>query len=460
MSLHTIQLTPRWQPAPPVDESRSTGRLWLAIAVVGIGLMLAYSDPNLLKIDAWDGGIYAVDEQVDMLATGSWTTKVAVLSLGIFGVYLTFCRSGWHRDWNAPILLTAIALMGWGALSIFWSSEPDLTMRRYIALLCICAAGVGLTRQLTPRELVHFVVGLTCLWIGVGLASELAVGKFRPWESGYRFSGLVHPNTQGVYGALLLLGALAELSLTPRYRTLWLTLAALAICVLIVSKSRTATVSLIAALSVLCVLKPDRKRIMAAMAAGALFCAVLVVGQFASADSDELFEGLASMGREDASEGLTGRVPLWNELTYFIGERPILGYGYGAFWNVERTDFISGVLYWTVPSAHSAYFEAMLDLGLCGVLLLVLLLLMVIGSAANLFRQIGTPATGFLLALVVFLAIGSFTESELVQASVICLLGSCGVLQIAGRIVTEPNAVKLDPVGTWVGNLRTAGRAY
>jgi exopolysaccharide production protein ExoQ len=459
MNLHTIQHVPRLQPEYS-DEARSTGRLWLAIAVVGIGLMVAYSDPNLLTIDDWDGGIYHVDEAVGKLESGSTTTKLAVLSLGFFGVYFTFCRGGWSRSWNNALILTALALIGWAGLSLTWSTEPSLTARRYISLLCICAAGVGLTRQLTPRELVHLVVAVTCLWIGVGLAAELATGKLRPWEPEYRFSGMLHPNRQGLYGALLVLGALAELSLTPRYRRLWILLGLVGMGVLFISKSRTSAGALIAVLFLLCVLKPDRKRIMGAIAAGTALCLAIAVGQFLGSQSDDLLEGLVSMGRSDDTEALTGRLPLWTELTYFVADRPILGHGYGAFWTTERTEYISGILFWAVPSAHSAYFEAMLDMGVIGLVLLVLLLLQAIVRSASTYRHTGTAASGFLFALIVILTIGSFTESELMQGSVICLLGICAVLQIGGQDLTESVAVEREQLTVWGNGITTSGRAY
>ncbi len=45
--------------------------------------------------------------------------------------------------------------------------------------------------------------------------------------------------------------------------------------------------------------------------------------------------GIAKMGREEEVSTLTGRLPLWEVIIEFIEKRPLFGYGYLAFWDVN-----------------------------------------------------------------------------------------------------------------------------
>jgi hypothetical protein len=65
---------------------------------------------------------------------------------------------------------------------------------------------------------------------------------------------------------------------------------------------------------------------------------------------------------------LTGRTRLWDILLPVIGNRPILGYGYDAFWAGMKPEVLSvwieaGRL---VPVADNGYFDLCLSLGIVG----------------------------------------------------------------------------------------------
>jgi exopolysaccharide production protein ExoQ len=74
---------------------------------------------------------------------------------------------------------------------------------------------------------------------------------------------------------------------------------------------------------------------------------------------------------------LTGRTMIWDESWKFIKERPILGYGYGAFWNEASGPMaiLQQAIGWPAPNAHNGYVDLWLQLGLLGICLFAAALL-------------------------------------------------------------------------------------
>jgi exopolysaccharide production protein ExoQ len=104
---------------------------------------------------------------------------------------------------------------------------------------------------------------------------------------------------------------------------------------------------------------------------------------FVLAFPDLLFQAL---GR-DAT--LTGRTRLWDILLPVIAKRPILGYGYDAFWAGIKPDVISvwieaGRL---VPVADNGYIDLCLSLGLAGVCLFLYVFARAFGRAMQYVRS-------------------------------------------------------------------------
>ena len=65
---------------------------------------------------------------------------------------------------------------------------------------------------------------------------------------------------------------------------------------------------------------------------------------------------------------LTGRTELWYFVNIFISQRPLLGWGFGAFWcqEIRRLNEISRNLGWSIPQAHNGLLELLLEVGAIG----------------------------------------------------------------------------------------------
>jgi O-antigen ligase len=79
----------------------------------------------------------------------------------------------------------------------------------------------------------------------------------------------------------------------------------------------------------------------------------------------------SSTGRDSS---LTGRVPLWQELIRIGSQRPILGSGYGSFWSSNAVYDLWEKVNWTPVSSHNGYIDIFMNLGLVGLLTLIIFL--------------------------------------------------------------------------------------
>lgn len=76
-------------------------------------------------------------------------------------------------------------------------------------------------------------------------------------------------------------------------------------------------------------------------------------------------------------EDLSGRIPLWIESINYISLKPYLGYGYEAFWSedsYEGNQVRLAVGWLTAPHSHNGYIEVILQIGLIGFAILILII--------------------------------------------------------------------------------------
>ena len=73
---------------------------------------------------------------------------------------------------------------------------------------------------------------------------------------------------------------------------------------------------------------------------------------------------------------LTGRTEIWAAVIPDIWQRPLVGWGYAAFWTTDNSAAweISNALHWWVPQAHNGVLEILLSAGLVGAIVYVSLL--------------------------------------------------------------------------------------
>ena len=124
------------------------------------------------------------------------------------------------------------------------------------------------------------------------------------------------------------------------------------------------------------------------------------------------------LGRaEETGSSLTGRLPLWEDLSVYLSQNPIKGYGFGAFWTPKHIYEIAVSQQWVISEAHSSYLDTALQLGIIGMVLFAAIGIGTFLFAAFLSRVTQDPAYLFLVGGVFFCLVRGFTESGLTGAS-------------------------------------------
>ena len=359
------------------------------------------------------------EDLISATTEGTPVRRVAFLSLGLFAVVSLARRRAWATPFivNGALGWLLIVFVSWTFLSLIWAEDPAQTSIRLVAFGIFCLGATAIARRFSLREIILWTCFSTALFLVIGVAAELFSGRFRPLASGYRFSGTLHPNIQGINCALLALSALAAATTERRGKKLYWSCAILGFCFLILTASRTAfAATLVAIVVYLASVCSKRAKIAMGYALSVALCLVMLVLV------SGLFPGLKGAVR--CSEGATRMTPpsmggprSGDEVGRFVGRHPILGYGYGSFWTPTRMSVISDDMNFGVPNSHLAYLDYLLTIGAVGLVTYVLLLIAGISRAFRFHRHSRNSAFAFCAAFLVFCALDGMLESATMQTS-------------------------------------------
>jgi exopolysaccharide production protein ExoQ len=266
---------------------------------------------------------------------------------------------------NPLVVATAVLVLA----SVLWSFDPMLSLRRAGSY----SLGVLLALYLVERAPADEIVRLLALSTTLPAIASVIYAVLAP-DLAYMQSPEVEGNLRGVYAHknqiahVMAIGFVLQvyLALTTKRWLRHLALAALHAFLVVKAHSASATVSLALFVPLLALYRIGRFNRQIAtlmMLAGAGLVAVL--GIVAIEQPEELF---AVLGRDPT---LTGRTALWSRVLDAIAERPFLGWGYTAFWEVDN-DLVLRIwsqIGWNPPNAHNGFLEIALDFGVPGLLL-------------------------------------------------------------------------------------------
>jgi O-antigen ligase len=427
MSMSTDIVQPNVADVLRTDFECSASSMFVAFAILLVTIVyicpfettwhvpLTYADPeNAEHVEAGASG-------------GSLARQIAMASLGLFGLVAAFANGGKRLRVSGILGFLCAAYICWCAISWLWADDIAMSFRRWVAFMCEVAAAVAIAKRVTMRQFVWIVFGCTLGWLGIGLLSEVSQGLFRPWESGYRFAGVFHPNSMGVSLAMLVLASLYLAAGSGQKRGLLLAVAVAGIAFLILTRSRTSLATMLVSLAVLRFYTafPARKLLYTGLGIAAATLIFIAINSGAFTPSEDS----VALGREDSQLlTLTERLPLWQELINdYAPDRPLLGYGYGAFWSPQHIAALDRSQGWAIPNAHSSYIDLVLNLGFIGAALCVAV--MFLGTVTALRRETCSPneGYGFAAVIVIFALIGGLTETYVGDTWFLSLFGICGL---------------------------------
>lgn len=309
-----------------------------------------------------------------------------------------------------------LALLALALVSVFWSVLPSRTLTRGLQLICTTWFGAYLARRYDTRDQVLLfghtlaVAGL-CTLVSVVVLPELGImqGEFEgAWRGAFS-----HKNSLGRIAFLGCVLFPIVLSLGTHRRLGWAGMTA-SVAFLVLSTSRSAVVGILA-LGVLIPLYRsigNRSRIRMLYTAVALF-APIALGVWAYLHVEDV---LALLGRNLT---LSGRSSLWVVVIAFIAAKPLLGYGYSAFWQGFSGDsgFISLSLRWDIAHAHNGLLDLALDTGLVGVALFAVSFVRTFRDALRMRMTVASPVTLWPLLALSFIALTNITEATLLRVN-------------------------------------------
>ena len=315
---------------------------------------------------------------------------------------------GWTAILALPIrrqIITRLISVPWwtalyllAAMSITWSVMPTATFRYSIYLWAYMLGGVICSIYLDTEETIQTIGNTLCA------TALLSI----PAQYHYPQDGIA-PGWTGLYGEKNHLGigmTIAIIALIlPRTKWNLIRIGKIALCVgiLFLSQSGTAVVcALLCCTLLLCLRAPQRlRRLVLALASGTVAIAFTLI--------PNLLDRLLAVGGKDPT--LTGRDVIWWFTIQQWARKPILGWGFSAFWTSQDA-LIQQHLGWNPSYSHNGFLETALTLGIVGEVLILTLLLGSIVLAVRVFRNHSELAGAWLLLSLAILILHNITEVD------------------------------------------------
>jgi len=339
------------------------------------------------------------------------------------------------RNWALVILV------GLAPLSLFWSDARLLTFLKSGSLIGTALISLYLVRQFSTRRIL--VLGGWAL--GIAWAATIV---FVVWIPKY---GLGTDEFQGdwlgVYGqknnlgstmatAFLMFFLLSQF--TPGRKLRYLSLSFLALVEVYLSDSTTSLV--------ICLLLPAifwMTRICVVPSKYLTWrrvAVLLLLGSIALTTACNFEQLTTGIGKDPT---LTGRTALWLLVLGAIAEKPMLGYGYEAFWRVDQTsaDEIWARIGQDLFYSHNGWLEVWLGLGIGAVVLITSILGLTFYRALGLLRQRFCLETAWYWMFLCYLVLSNLTEASLMRSNTLAwILFLCVLQQVAQS--KNPGSIK------------------
>lgn len=319
-----------------------------------------------------------------------------------------------------------LALPIFAALSAFWSSDPDISLRYGAQFVFTAFLGVFLAARLSPENLVRVL-----FWSGlIFLIGCLLYPRLGPSAQGVVLIGLAgSKNSIGFFMQTHLLAA--SYVLIAAHTMSWerlLALVSLPASFFLLYQSNATTPLLIAAaglpllIAALVLRRATRSGRLAALVSLAVLASpFFVVGDEISRWIEDFT--ITALGKDPT---LTGRTLLWEKAQEMIALRPWFGHGFSALWLGESAEAV-GLRSWTGMADargfnfHNSFLQVAADLGWVGLSIFVATLGFVGARWLSAFVTIDEPARIFFLVLLATLAarlptevlLGAFNPSSL-----------------------------------------------
>jgi exopolysaccharide production protein ExoQ len=391
--------------------------LWLEYSALFLVLSLAIPLSPLWTINKLD-----LTKQLDLVNEGNLFRQTILLLLGSFSLLFLYVNKYRKTKLEGLLGWQIKAYMMLAVLSISWADDIFITSKRVIAFILLSISILAIAKYYTTKEIIIFMLFSCVATLLLGFIAEIALGTFNPFFPEHRFSGVFHANSQGQNCAVLLIISIMLIKEKKNIHLGYITISIIAFAFLILTKSRAAVLSgiLTSLIGIFYYYKKALKG--AAIVAYLMLLVILIVIIVYGVDVVMTFEtksiDLVTLGRqrEEASWTFQDRRYLWRENAKFFLLKPVLGYGYGGFWNSNHIAVVSASIgRGFVANSHSTYFDMLLSLGIIGTLLFISILINATKKAIRIYKKYKNSEYIISAVLIIWLIIHSIFESLTVQ---------------------------------------------
>jgi exopolysaccharide production protein ExoQ len=309
---------------------------------------------------------------------------IYVILLFLLGFVIAGCRRVLVVLRNNLVIPTMLAL---AVCSALWSPVPRITLQMCIHIGLSTLFACYLSARYTAERLMQLLIfmglysALLCVLFSLALPKY---GVFQGYTGGAWLGICDHKNTLGVSMAFLLTPALFTSSYGRGRKLIY---SALLLFLIGMSQSRGAWLDTAGMLLFVAWLSTIRRVRARELAPILLVTAAVILAAIALASY--FWPQLAAhMGK---SASMSGRTGIYTEVWRSIMKRPMLGYGFGAFWdrgNFESQRIASAVRWPNIGYSENGFLEVALQTGFLGV---GLILAMMVRAAYQGIRLLRSP---------------------------------------------------------------------
>ena len=265
-----------------------------------------------------------------------------------------------------------IALLLWVWTSLSWSIDPAISARRALALTtnsvitCYLVSSYEISAVVRRLLLVCFIalsLNAICLIFSPSFAFSSEDGRFR--------GIFTHKSVLGQF--LIISTFVLLLSSQERLATRSIIIVGFLLVFAIGIPTKSVTALLLIPMLLTISILPDVFKIDRVRSWTLVFFVLTFTGVMILVGTLFIDDLMAFIGRDLT---FTGRTGIWFYVFSYIERRPLLGYGYGAFFGDQ--DYIlqlKQTFLFDLTGAHSGYLQTWLDLGLIGLGIAVLFLM-------------------------------------------------------------------------------------
>jgi exopolysaccharide production protein ExoQ len=362
----------------------------------------------------------------DLATSSQGSPFFKALSMAIFGI--AFVRVFLWRNEAIGLLRENRALVLFLLLTLgsaVWSIDRSATLHTWATLFGSTLVALDLSIHYSLEKQLRLVCTALVLITVLSIVVELLTPGLIPGQDkeGSAWHGVF--GVKNVFGKTVCLTVVACLCVIRKSFVLRLVAVVVGITLGILSQS-TSSIGYIAIIGATFVLLPilKWKPLPRRIAIGCLALTALFAVYFAATNLESVTAAL------DKDPHLTGRTDLWEYAIDNIRDKPLLGYGYEAFWTYDSVPArrIREAINWdSAPHAHNGYIDLTLGVGVIGLLAYLALLTIFAKRAYVHFASGPEDYRRWPLTFLAFTFFYQFTEGSMVSAGCLWII-FCGLM--------------------------------